>query len=67
MPEAWTGELLGQMHNAKVTRQMLADELGCSKAYVTMVLNGYKKPADGRDRCEGAFKAIMERRLSGSE
>lgn len=66
MPEAWTGELLGQMHNAKVTRQMLADELGCSKAYVTMVLNGYKKPADGKERCETAFQNIIRRRAGGA-
>lgn len=66
MPEAWTGELLGQMHNAKVTRQMLADELGCSKAYVTMVLNGYKKPADGQERCETAFQNIIRRRAGGA-
>lgn len=65
MPEAWTGELIGKMHNAKVTRQMLAEEMQCTKAYVTMILNGEKRPANGRERCETAFHNIIRRRAGG--
>ena len=28
MPEKWTGDLIGRMHNARVTRQDIATELG---------------------------------------
>ena len=63
MPEKWTGRLVGQMHNEKITYAELADELKVTKAYVSMVLNGARKPSDARERFEGAVKAIRQRRL----
>lgn len=62
MPEKWTGRLIGNMHNERVTYEELGNELGVSKAYVCMILNGQKKPKDGRAKLEGAFRAIVERR-----
>lgn len=40
MPDAWTGLLVGKMHNKKITYGMLASRLGVTKGYVSMVLNG---------------------------
>lgn len=65
MPEVWTGELIGKMHNARVTRVELAKEMHCTKAYVTMLLNGQKRPKDAQERCESAFEAIMAKRQKG--
>lgn len=60
MPDAWTGVLVGKMHNKGVTYDELAAQLGVSKGYVSMVLNGARKPADARQRFNDAFAAIVE-------
>jgi hypothetical protein len=66
MPEKWTGELLGRMHNARVNAADLAEELGCTKAYVSMVFNGARSPANGRERFEEAFQAVLAKRTAPS-
>lgn len=60
MPEKWTGELVGLMHNNRITAQQLADELGCTKAYVSMVLNGARTPRGAKERFEEAVKRILK-------
>ena len=67
MNEKWTGSLVGRMHNERVTFQELADELGVTKAYVSMVLNGHRKPKGIRDRMEFAFSSIVEKRKKEGE
>lgn len=65
MPEKWTGKLIGDMHNNGIKAVELANEMGCTKAYVSMVLNGRKSPKGGKERFIGAYKAILERRQHG--
>ena len=62
MPEKWTGDLVGKMHNNRITYDDLAGELGCTKAYVSMILNGTRKPEGIRERMETAVKNIIARR-----
>lgn len=62
MREAWTGDLVGRMHNAEVTQQELAEEAGVVKGYVSQILNGTRRPKKGRAMLEGAFDAILQRR-----
>ena len=64
MPNEWTGALIGRMHNARVTRDELAAELGYKKAYVSLILNGKRTPKDAQNRLEAAFERILERRAS---
>ena len=58
----WTGQLIGKMHNSSVSNIELSKELNCTAEYVSMVLNGKKKPANARERFNRAFNAILERR-----
>lgn len=58
----WTGVLVGKMHNEQVSNIELANELGFTVEYVSMVLNGRKKPANAKERFNRAFVAIIERR-----
>lgn len=60
---SWQGKLLGQMHDCRVTRTDLAREMGVTKAYVTMVLNGTRNPADAEARLNRAFASVLERRV----
>ena len=62
MPEKWTGRLIGEMHNHNVTYEELAAELGVTKPYISMILNGARKPAGIRKRMEEAVKAIIQKR-----
>ena len=61
MPEKWTGRLIGRMHNERITYEQLANELGVNKAYISMILNGKRKPPNIQKRMEAALKAIIKR------
>lgn len=67
MPEKWTGRLVGKMHNERVTYDELANELGVTKSYVSMILNGARKPDGIRERMEAAVEAVVGKRKAGYE
>lgn len=62
MKEAWTGELIGRMHNADVTFEELSKEVGWGKPYISMILNGSRAPNGAKDKLETAFEHIVQRR-----
>lgn len=62
MPEEWTGNLIGRMHNARITYDDLAEEMGCGKAYVCMILNGRRNPPDAEARLNEAFDRAKQRK-----
>lgn len=61
MPEKWTGRLIGRMHNERITYEQLANEMGVNKAYISMILNGKRKPPNIQKRMEDALEAIIKR------
>jgi hypothetical protein len=65
LKEEWTGVLIGKMHNADVTIEDLANEMGWVKGYVSMILNGHRKPSGAREKLESAFDSIVSRRNEG--
>lgn len=62
LPPKWTGPLVGKMHNEEITYEELGAELGVSKAYIGMILNGARNPEGARERLEAAVDAIVRRR-----
>ena len=62
MNEKWTGVLIGKMHNERVTYQEMAEEMGVTKSYISMILNGSRKPKGIRERMEETFSSILEKR-----
>ena len=62
MPETWTGHLIGEMHNSRVTLDELAQEVGWGKPYISMILNGHRSPTNGREKLEAALAAIIDRK-----
>lgn len=62
MPEVWTGKLIGKMHNNKVTYEDLANELGVTKSYISMIFNGTRKPDGIRQRLEKAYEDVLAKR-----
>ena len=61
MPAQWTVDLVGQMHKHKITKSQLADELGMSREYVSMVINGHRDPVGAEDRFRAALERIIRR------
>lgn len=64
MPEEWTGHLVGKMHNERIAYRDLANELGVTRPYVSMILNGKRSPVGIRRRMEEAVDRLVERRLA---
>ena len=60
MPKKWTGVLVGFMHENCITQRQLAEELGFSEKYVSMVLNGHRDPAGSEEKFTAAAKRLAE-------
>lgn len=67
MPEKWTGNLIGKMHNNRITYDDLAKEMGVTKAYISMILNGARKPEGIRAKMESAVQSIIQQKKSVDE
>ena len=42
MPAQWTADLIGEMHLNGVSKRRLAEQMGLTPEYVSMVLNGHR-------------------------
>lgn len=62
MPAQWTGDMVGKMHNNRVSLTQLAEKLGVTKAYVCMVLNGRRSPKDAEQRFNAALDELIKER-----
>lgn len=62
MLESWTGKIVGKMHVHEITYDEVAAELGVTRPYVSMLLNGHRKPPDARKRLETAVDAVIAKR-----
>lgn len=62
MNEKWTGNLIGKMHNEGVTYLDIANEMSVTKSYISMILNGSRKPKGIKKRMEDAFSSVLEKR-----
>lgn len=62
----WTGDMVGKMHNNRVSLTQLAEKLGVTKAYVCMVLNGHRNPKDAEQRFTAALDELIKEREVGN-
>ena len=60
----WTGNLVGLMHDHKITKTMLAEELGVSREYVSMILNEHREPAGAECLFLDAVHSLIKKRDS---
>lgn len=65
MVEEWTGIAVGKMHTYKISNTELAEELNLTPQYVSMVLNGAKKPRDAEERFLAAIDSIIRKKKEG--
>ena len=59
MPAEWTSEVVGQMHQHRITRTALAAKLGFTLEYVCMVLNGKREVEGHEDRFRNALNELI--------
>lgn len=66
-PPKWTGDLVGKMHNARITMRSVAEEMGVTRAYLTMIMKGRRTPPNARKRVTAAFEAVLARKQAESD
>ena len=62
MPKKWTGDLVGLMHYHRISFKELADCLGVTNRYVSMVLNGHRDPPNAEAKFRSAVNKLIEER-----
>lgn len=65
MRKKWTGAIVGKMHVESITYEELAQKLGCTKAYVSMILNGSRNPAGAEQRFRQALDELIQQKQAG--
>lgn len=59
MPAQWTAEIIGKMHMHRIAKKRLAEHLGVTPEYVSMVLNGHRTPSGAEERFQSALADII--------
>lgn len=54
----WIGEIVGLMHKNGISNKQLAEYMGMTPEYISMVLNGHREPAGIEDRLRKAVNEI---------
>lgn len=57
-PPAWACDLARKMRRNRIRNNDLAAELGVSYQYISMVLNGERKPESGKGTKENMIAAV---------
>ena len=58
----WICDLVGKMHKWKISKKELAEELGVTPEYVSMILNGHREPAGAEEKFNSAVNRLIERK-----
>lgn len=63
----WIADLVGQMHKFKISKKRLAEQLGVTPEYVSMVLNGHRDPAGAEEKFCAAVEEIIASTTANGE
>ena len=58
----WIAKAVGKMHIKKITQAQLAEKMGVTREYVSMILNGTKMPKEAKNRINAAIDEIIAER-----
>ena len=62
LPKEWTGDVVKQLHINGIAQTELAEEMNCTKEYISMILNSKREPSDIQTRVEEAISSIIKKR-----
>ena len=57
----WIGDFVGRMHRHKVTITQLSQEMGVTREYLSLILNGHREPAGIEKRMNDSLDRIIEK------
>ncbi len=58
----WIGDFVGRMHRHKVTITQIGREMGVTREYLSMILNGHREPSGIEKRLNEALDIVIEKR-----
>jgi transcriptional regulator with XRE-family HTH domain len=61
----WTGDFVGRMHRYRVTITQLAQEMGVTREYLSMILNGHREPNGIEQRMNEALDNLIKKQGCG--
>lgn len=61
MPAQWTGQLIGEIHNAGFTIKQIAVEAGLNDKYVSQVLNSDTESPKAKQKLRAALARLREK------
>jgi transcriptional regulator with XRE-family HTH domain len=56
----WIGDFVGRMHRHKIKSIQLAQEMGVSREYLSMILNGHRAPKEIEQRMNNALENLIQ-------
>ena len=57
----WIGDFVGKMHLNRVTITQLSQEMGVTREYLSMILNGHREPQDIEQRMNDALDRVIKK------
>ena len=57
--EKWIEKAVGKMHTNKITQIMIAEKIGWSNDYVSMIMRGVKSPKGAKEKILTAIEEII--------
>jgi transcriptional regulator with XRE-family HTH domain len=57
----WIGAFVGRMHQYRVTITQLAQEMGVTREYLSMILNGHREPNGIEQRMNNALDNLIKK------
>lgn len=66
MPAQWTADVIGEMHLKKIAKKQLAEHMGVTPEYVSMVLNGHRDPEGAEQRFRAALNQLLQNQAKDS-
>ena len=63
----WIGDFVGRMHLNRVTITQISQEMGVTREYLSMILNGHREPQGAEQRMNDALDRIIEKKTRPSQ
>lgn len=57
----WIGNFVGRMHQHRITNTQLAQEMGVTREYLSMILNGHREPSGIEERMNDALDRLIQK------
>ena len=58
---------MGRMHRHRVKITQIAQEMGVTREYLSMILNGHREPMGIAERMNEALNSVIEKNARGGE